>query len=184
MSDRACYIQAQHHQPLGQQTTSPTASAAAQSQPLKKKDPLAKLYDNAVLKIPKVIPSDNESLYSECNSYRQSTTTSTSSGKKSSRPSQANSLDSKRHRLMQQQTKKQRHLPSPSRGTSKAGGGGHFSESDHNYDLDDDEMHGENSYESIKCVGEEATVATTPSAVAPDGVYVNNFLTMGRWGAT
>jgi hypothetical protein len=33
-----------------------------------KSDPLAKLYDTAVLKIPKVIPSDNESLYSECNS--------------------------------------------------------------------------------------------------------------------
>jgi hypothetical protein len=30
--------------------------------------PQAKLYDTAVLKIPKVIPSDNESLYSECNS--------------------------------------------------------------------------------------------------------------------
>ena len=33
-----------------------------------KSDPLAKLYDTAVLKIPKVIPSDNESIYSECNS--------------------------------------------------------------------------------------------------------------------
>jgi hypothetical protein len=32
-----------------------------------KTDPLAKLYDTAVLKIPKVIPSDSESLYSECN---------------------------------------------------------------------------------------------------------------------
>ena len=29
---------------------------------------MAKLYDTAVLKIPKVIPSDNESIYSECNS--------------------------------------------------------------------------------------------------------------------
>ena len=29
---------------------------------------MAKLYDTAVLKIPKVIPSDTESLYSECNS--------------------------------------------------------------------------------------------------------------------
>ena len=42
---------------------------AAQVGGVKKRDPLAKLYDNAVLKIPKVIPSDNESLYSECNTY-------------------------------------------------------------------------------------------------------------------
>ena len=62
---------------------------------------------------------------------------------------------------------------------------GHFSESDHNYDLDDDmEMHGENSYESIKCVGEEEATVAPSAAVAPDGMYVNNFLTMGRCGAT
>ena len=62
---------------------------------------------------------------------------------------------------------------------------GHVSESDHNYDLDDDmEMHGENSYESIKCVGEEEATVAPSAAVAPDGMYVNNFLTMGRCGAT
>ena len=46
------------------------------------------------------------------------------------------------------------------------------------------EMHGENSYESIKCVGEEEATVAPSAAVAPDGVYVNNFLTMGRCGAT
>merc|ERR1719510_1429232 len=55
-------------------------------------DPLTKLYDNAVLKIPKVMPSDSDSLYSECNNY------SNSIGKGFGHA--LNSLDSKKHRLL------------------------------------------------------------------------------------
>ena len=55
---------------------------AAQVGGVKKRDPLAKLYDNAVLKIPKVIPSDNESLYSECNTYNNRNNNNIKQGRK------------------------------------------------------------------------------------------------------
>ena len=111
-------------------------------------DPLAKLYDNAVLKIPKVIPSDSESLYSECNSFKN--------GKL------LNSLDSKKHRLLNGgSNKKRRNKPV-------------LSETENPYDMDDNDH--DNSYESIKCSAEAIDTAGESDGGLCD-VYVNRYMT-------
>ena len=129
-----------------------------------KHDPLTKLYDNAVLKIPKMIPSDNDSLYSECNNYG----TKNQNGKGFGHA--LNSLDSKKHRLLMmnntnsnggrrngsnRSNKRQRRKLAPNNFDSSQ-------RSDKVAEMNDDTPNNEssfdtedhdNSYESIKCDG-------------------------------
>ena len=164
-----------------------------------KHDPLTKLYDNAVLKIPKVIPSDSDSLYSECNNYKNNG----NNGKGFVHA--LNSLDSKKHRLLLMNNVN----PGAKHGSNKmnkrqrrkmANGDYDNSQdaindkaSDANVDATtnessfDTEDH-DNSYESIKCDGnltnDEAVETAADSEPGGDGtseishrsLYVNKYM--------
>ena len=164
-----------------------------------KHDPLTKLYDNAVLKIPKMIPSDNDSLYSECNNYG----TKNQNGKGFGHA--LNSLDSKKHRLLMmnntnlsggirngsnRSNKRQRRKLAPNNFDSSQ-------RSDKVAEMNDDTPNNEssfdtedhdNSYESIKCddnlTNDEAVDTAADSEPGVDGtselshraLYVNKYM--------
>jgi hypothetical protein len=160
-----------------------------------KQDALTKLYDNAVLKIPKVIPSDSDSLYSECNNYNNKS----NNGKGFVHA--LNSLDSKKHRLLLMNNVN----PSTKHGSNKMNkrqrrkmGNGtndisHDAKNDTNVDATanessfDTDDH-DNSYESIKCDGnltnDEAVDTAADSEPGGDGtseishrsLYVNKYM--------
>ena len=159
-----------------------------------KHDPLAKLYDNAVLKIPKMIPSDSDSLYSECNNYNKS-------GKRLGHA--LNSLDSKKHRLLlgnsdndsgiktgsSKANRRQRRkiVPSDSenQNITEDVGGIADTNAETNESSFDTEDH-DNSYESIKCDGnltnDEAVDTAADSEPGGDAesnhraLYINRYM--------
>ena len=164
-----------------------------------KHDPLTKLYDNAVLKIPKMIPSDSDSLYSECNNYNSKNVNGKSLGHA------LNSLDSKKHRLLMvnnvnanggvrngsnKSNKRQRRIMGPnnfdhSQQSDKiAEMNGDIANNDSSFDTADHD----NSYESIKCDGnltnDEAVDTAADSEPGADGtsevshraLYINKYM--------
>ena len=157
-------------------------------------DPLTKLYDNAVLKIPKVMPSDSDSLYSECNNY------SNSIGKGFGHA--LNSLDSKKHRLLltnggpdtsgvkngsnKGNKRLRKRIETGPMGESNVDGKvqGDLATNDSSFDTEDHD----NSYESIKCdenlTNDEAVDTAADSETGGDNItdvshrslYINKYM--------
>ena len=158
------YIQGNKKITRNNAATVSTSSAVVGRNGIGKHDPLTKLYDNAVLKIPKVIPSDSDSLYSECNNYNGS-----NNGK--SFLHALNSLDSKKHRMLltnNGNTGGKNISSKASRRQKRKMFGGEFVNGQHNTRMGDngrinanggtgthessfDTEDHDNSYESIKC---------------------------------
>merc|ERR1719189_3484191 len=164
-----------------------------------KHDPLTKLYDNAVLKIPKVIPSDSDSLYSECNNYK----INSNNGKGFVHA--LNSLDSKKHRLLlmnnvnsgakhgsnKMNKRQRRKMVNGNYDDSRDSKNDKRSDTNTDATLNessfDTEDH-DNSYESIKCDGnltnDEAVDTAADSEPGGDGtsevshrsLYVNKYM--------
>ena len=164
-----------------------------------KHDPLTKLYDNAVLKIPKMIPSDSDSLYSECNNYNTKNVNGKGFGHA------LNSLDSKKHRLLMMNSinsnsgvkngsnrsnKRQRRKIAENNFNSseQANKIAEMNDDVTNNESSFDTADHDNSYESIKCDGnltnDEAVDTAADSEPGADGasevshraLYINKYM--------